>query len=105
MNDKKESKPDEYYRNILEDNPYVKVPQPENVRKVVDRYEHAKKDEACWQIKWDMIHCVLQSDCVQVRLVKFFFILKTFLRSKDAARAIASRIERQTRMCTACARR
>lgn len=77
MNDKKESKPDEYYRNILEDNPYVKVPQPENVRKVVDRYEHAKKDEACWQIKWDMIHCVLQSDCVQVRF-KFFPFRKYF---------------------------
>ena len=61
-----EVKSDEYYKSLLESNPYVKVPEPENVRQVVDRYEHAKKDEACWQVKWDLIHCVVQSDCVQV---------------------------------------
>ena len=72
MSGKNEPKSDEYYRTMLEENPYIKVPQPENVRQVVDRYEHAKKDESCWQVKWDMIHCVLQSDCVQVGLINYF---------------------------------
>ena len=43
--------PDAKYRALLETNPYMKIPKPDDVKDVVDRYENANKNEACWQTK------------------------------------------------------
>jgi len=49
-----------------EENPYLSIPKPDEVRHMKDRYGNADKQKACWQIKWDLIHCVTGSDCVKV---------------------------------------
>ena len=54
------------YKKMLDDNPYLTIPQPEEVKHVRDRYKHANKNEPCWQHKWDLIHCVIESPCVKV---------------------------------------
>ena len=51
---------------MLDENPYLQMPAPEEVKHIRDRYAHANKKEACWQIKWDLIHCITDSDCVKV---------------------------------------
>merc|ERR1711937_153560 len=56
----------EEYRKMLDENPYLQMPAPEEVKHIRDRYAHANKKEACWQIKWDLIHCITDSDCVKV---------------------------------------
>ena len=43
--------PDKKYKDMLKENPYLSIQKPEDVSGVIDRYEHAKKDEACWQVK------------------------------------------------------
>ena len=51
--------PDKKYKDMLKENPYLSIQKPEDVSGVIDRYEHAKKDEACWQVKElfsDFIH-------------------------------------------------
>ena len=60
------SKTFEEYRKMLDENPYLQMPAPEEVKHIRDRYAHANKKEACWQIKWDLIHCITDSDCVKV---------------------------------------
>lgn len=54
------------YKKMLDINPYLNIPQAEEVKHVRDRYKHANKGEGCWQLKWDLIHCVVESDCVKV---------------------------------------
>merc|ERR1712228_170617 len=54
------------YKKMLDDNPYLTIPKPEEVKHVRDRYKHANKNEPCWQHKWDLIHCVIESPCVKV---------------------------------------
>ena len=56
----------EEYRKMLDENPYLQMPAPEEVKHIRDRYQHANKKEACWQPKWDLIHCITESDCVKV---------------------------------------
>ena len=65
MTDKSKISKDDY-KKMLDDNPYLNMPQPEEVKHIRDRYEHANKKEPCWQHKWDLINCVVESDCVQV---------------------------------------
>ena len=48
------------------ENPYLSIPKPDEVKHMKDRYGHADKQKACWQVKWDLIHCVTDSDCVKV---------------------------------------
>ena len=47
--------PDKKYKDMLKENPYLSIQKPEDVSGVIDRYEHAKKDEACWQVKESFI--------------------------------------------------
>jgi hypothetical protein len=56
----------EDYKKMLNANPYMTIPQPDEVKHIKDRYGLANKNEGCWQTKWDLIHCVLESDCVKV---------------------------------------
>ena len=43
--------PDKKYKDMLKENPYLSIQKPEDVSGVIDRYEHANKSEACYQVK------------------------------------------------------
>ncbi|CBY24413.1 unnamed protein product [Oikopleura dioica] len=56
---------DYYKRHVFAENPYLAMPSVEETKHIKDRYANADKTQACYQVKWDLIHCVVESDCVR----------------------------------------